>query len=664
MASPIKLLNSHSIDGYFDFLKNEVRNARIQNLASDPGTPVNGQIYYNTSNNTLRFYNGTSFVTLTTGSGMTFGSPVALTVGGSNSDGVGTDAARNDHVHSLPNWGAVTAETSFGGSSSNGAATTFSRSDHTHGTPAAPTASSVGAVANGAGSPEIYSAVTGSRPSFGTTGRIFVDTTTKRLQRDTGAAWEDLMAFAAPVASAPGDSQATGSANTYANSDHQHARTDAFATNSITLATAATAGTGSTLIRANAAIAAFDATVPTTLAIGGAAATGSVAFAARRDHSHGMPAFATPAIVLSTTASAGVATTLLRSDATIAAFDATVPTTIAVGASASAGAAAVAARRDHTHGMAAFGSVTAQTSFGSSSNNGAATTLSRSDHVHGTPTHVGADHSAITLNNLATATANYNMGGFTLTNMGAPSAATDAATKGYVDALSQGVDFKASVRIATTATGTLATAFENGDTVDGVVLATGDRILLKNQSSAAENGIYTVNSSGAPTRATDADASGEISPGALVYVEAGTVNGGQLWVASATSATPWVPGSSTSTWVLYFTVTATQAGAGLTATGNVLAVGAGTGITVNADDVAINTAVVVQKYAVAVGDNSSTSIAVTHSLGTRDVTVGVYNASAPYEEVIVDVEHTSTSAVTLNFTTAPTTGQYRCVVHA
>jgi hypothetical protein len=662
MAAPKKLQISHSIDGYLDLLKNELRNARIQNLASDPGTPVDGQIYYNTTNDTLRYYNGSTFATLTTGSGMTFGTITGLTVGGSNVDGVGTDAARNDHVHSLPGWGTVTAQTSFGASSGNGAASTFSRSDHTHGTPTAPTASSVGAVANGSGSPEIYSAVTGSRPAFGTTGRIFVDTTTKRLQRDTGAAWEDLMAFGAPAASAPGDTQTTGTANTYANADHKHAR-EAFATPSLTLGTANAAGSAATLIRSDATILAFDATSPSTQAIGDAAVVGVATVASRRDHKHAMPAFAAPALTLGTTNSAGVATTLMRTDATILAFDATVPTTIAAGAAAAAGSAAVAARRDHTHGMLAYGSVTAQTSFGSSSGNGAATTLARSDHTHGTPTHDGTAHSAITHSHLAAPTADVSWGGFKITSLGTPSAATDAATKGYVDSVSQGLDFKASVRVVSTGAVTLATGFENGDSVDGVTLVTGDRILVAGQAAPAENGIYTVNVSGAPTRATDADANGEISVGTVMYVEAGTTNGGQLWVCTATGATPWVAGTSTSTWTMYFQLTSTQAGAGLTASGDVMAVGAGTGITVNADDVAINTAVVPRLYAVTIGDNTSTSLVVTHSLGTRDVIVNVYNAGSPYEEVICDVEHTSTTTVTLIFSTAPATNSLRAVVH-
>ena len=96
--------------------------------------------------------------------------------------------------------------------------------------------------------------------------------------------------------------------------------------------------------------------------------------------------------------------------------------------------------------------------------------------------------------------------------------------KGYVDAQLQGLDVKQSVRVATTANGTLATAFANGQTVDGVTLATNDRILLKNQSTGSENGIYTVNASGAPTRATDFDANSEVTGGAFFFVEEGTVN--------------------------------------------------------------------------------------------------------------------------------------------
>jgi trimeric autotransporter adhesin len=85
-------------------------------------------------------------------------------------------------------------------------------------------------------------------------------------------------------------------------------------------------------------------------------------------------------------------------------------------------------------------------------------------------------------------------------------------------------DFKQSVRVATTAAGTLSSDFENGDTIDGVILATNDRILIKDQTTGAENGIYTVNASGSPTRSTDADDNNKVNSCLAVFVEEGTAN--------------------------------------------------------------------------------------------------------------------------------------------
>ncbi len=103
--------------------------------------------------------------------------------------------------------------------------------------------------------------------------------------------------------------------------------------------------------------------------------------------------------------------------------------------------------------------------------------------------------------------------------------------------------WKTVVRVATTANGTLATAFENGDTVDGITIATGDRILLKNQTSGAENGIYTINASGAPTRATDSDTGSELV-GAVVFVSVGTVNAKSIWTCT-TPATITIDSTAT-----------------------------------------------------------------------------------------------------------------------
>ena len=87
-----------------------------------------------------------------------------------------------------------------------------------------------------------------------------------------------------------------------------------------------------------------------------------------------------------------------------------------------------------------------------------------------------------------------------------------------------------------------------------------------------------------------------------------------------------------------------------------------TGISVSGSGVAIDTSVVVRKYAASVGDGSATSYTVTHNLGTRDVTVAVYDNSSPYAEVVCDVQHTSTTAITVLFSVAPTSNQYRVVV--
>lgn len=97
-------------------------------------------------------------------------------------------------------------------------------------------------------------------------------------------------------------------------------------------------------------------------------------------------------------------------------------------------------------------------------------------------------------------------------------------------------NWKDSVVVGTTVSGTLASDFENGDTLDGVVLATGDRILIKDQADPKQNGIYTVNASGAPTRASDFDSSAEIS-NAVISITKGTSNADTVWVCTADTPT-------------------------------------------------------------------------------------------------------------------------------
>lgn len=183
-------------------------------------------------------------------------------------------------------------------------------------------------------------------------------------------------------------------------------------------------------------------------------------------------------------------------------------------------------------------------------------------------------------------TSDQSMGGNKLTNLATPTADSDAVTKAYADALKNGLDLKDSVRAATTAAGTLATDFENGDLIDGVTLATGDRILIKNQATGSENGIYVVQATGAPVRALDADEDAEVTGGMFTFVEEGTTLADTGWVLSTNN--PITVDTTSLSFVQFSAAGQIVAGAGLTKTGNTLDVGAGTGITVNADDVAID----------------------------------------------------------------------------
>lgn len=146
----------------------------------------------------------------------------------------------------------------------------------------------------------------------------------------------------------------------------------------------------------------------------------------------------------------------------------------------------------------------------------------------------------------------------------------DAANKSYVDAARTGLDVKASVRVATTAALSVTTDLENGDTVDGVVLATGDRVLVKNQTSGAENGIYVVQASGAAVRAADADSADKVTPGMFTFVEEGTVNDDAGWVLTNNGA---ITLGTTSLDFALFSVAGTMlAGDGLSKTGDILEV--------------------------------------------------------------------------------------------
>lgn len=246
------------------------------------------------------------------------------------------------------------------------------------------------------------------------------------------------------------------------------------------------------------------------------------------------------------------------------------------------------------------------------------------------------------LDQMAAPTAAVSMNSQRLTNVADPTSAQDAATRAYVDAAVNGTDWKQSCRAASTANiATLSGLL----TIDGITLVANDRVLVKDQSTGSANGIYLA-ASGAWTRALDADSNPEVTAGMAVMVTEGTTNADSQW--RLTTNDPITIGTTS----LVFA----QIGAGSSYT-------SGTGISIAGNVISIDTAVVPRKFAATIGDGSTTSIAVTHSLGTLDAIVQVFRNSDG-ATVDCDVVRNSTSQVTLGFTVAPASNALRVLVQA
>ena len=169
--------------------------------------------------------------------------------------------------------------------------------------------------------------------------------------------------------------------------------------------------------------------------------------------------------------------------------------------------------------------------------------------------------------------------GSTISGLSTPTGDTDAANKGYVDTVAQGLDAKASCRVATTASITLS----GTQTIDGVAVIADDRVLVKDQSTTSQNGIYVV-AAGSWARSTDANSWTELVS-AFTFVEQGTANANNGYVC--TVAAGGTLGSTAVTWVQFSGAGQITAGAGMTKTGNTLNVGTASSsrIVVNADDI-------------------------------------------------------------------------------
>lgn len=239
---------------------------------------------------------------------------------------------------------------------------------------------------------------------------------------------------------------------------------------------------------------------------------------------------------------------------------------------------------------------------------------------------------------------------------------SDAATYGQVLNLLNGKDYKDGVVAASTANVNIASP---GTSLDGVTLNNGDRVLLKDQTTASENGIWVFNGgTSALTRPADfpTGSTGLVSQGATVVVDGGTANLATQWTLTTTGAI------NVDTTAQSWTKT-TAAGASYTA-GNGLQLSsqtfsvklpASSGLVADGTGLYVDNTIVPRKFAQNVGDGSSTSITVTHNLGTRDVVVRLYDPTA-FAEADVDVVHSTTNTVTLNFGSAPASGAWRVVI--
>lgn len=252
------------------------------------------------------------------------------------------------------------------------------------------------------------------------------------------------------------------------------------------------------------------------------------------------------------------------------------------------------------------------------------------------------------------------LGGSRIINLPDGVGAQEPATVAQLNAAVEGLAWKDSARVATQANISIASP---GATIDGVTMATGDRVLVRSQSSATENGLYLWNGAAvAMTRSPDANSAAELEQ-AVVTVEEGTS-------AAATfrqTLVNFTLGSGNVAWVTFGTsaASASETTAGIAELATQAETDAGT------DDLRIVTPLKlatwsgrVRKFAANFGDGSATQFDLTHNFNTNDVQVEVFRATAPFDTILCDVGRNSVNVVRLNFVTAPTSNQFRCVIWA
>lgn len=187
------------------------------------------------------------------------------------------------------------------------------------------------------------------------------------------------------------------------------------------------------------------------------------------------------------------------------------------------------------------------------------------------------------LDQMAVPTSDVSFNNVKITGLASPTSDNDAATKAYVDAARLGLDVKESVRVATTANITLS----GTQTIDGIVVVSGDRVLVKDQSTASQNGIYIVDS-GSWTRASDANSDAKVTAGLFAFVSEGSANADSGWVLTTNDIITL--GTTGLVFAQFSGAGQVTAGNGLTKNGSTIdVVGTADRIVVNADSIDLAT---------------------------------------------------------------------------
>lgn len=222
----------------------------------------------------------------------------------------------------------------------------------------------------------------------------------------------------------------------------------------------------------------------------------------------------------------------------------------------------------------------------------------------------------------------------------------------------EGIAWKDSARVATQANLNLASP---GATIDGITMASGDRVLVKAQTSQPENGVYIWNGAAVTaTRAPDASTSPELEQ-ATITIEEGT-NAGTTWRQTQVNFTL---DSGNVVWTAF----GTSAPSASETTSGTAEIATQAETDTGTDDARMVTPLKmtnwtgrVRKNVTNIGDNSATQIDVTHNFNTRDAQVEVYRNSTPWDSILCDVERPDANTVRLRFATAPTASQFRVIV--